>query len=94
MPRMSEITLTTETGRTTKTPEDWLFAALLRMVLEHCANDKGALDSWGLRANSEAMRLLAEPGFIRIDTDIGGRLRASVLPDADAFLAWMGESSS
>ena len=89
------ITMATEPrGGTTKTPEDWLLAALLRMVLEHCTNDKGALDSWALPANSEAMQLLAEAGFIRIDTDIGGRLRATVLPDAGAFLARMGKSSA
>jgi hypothetical protein len=74
-----------------KTPEDWLFAALLRMVLEHCVTDKGTLDSWGLRANTEPMRLVAEAGFIRIDQDTGERVRATVLPEADAFLARMNE---
>jgi hypothetical protein len=35
----------------------------------------------------EAMRLLAEAGFIRIDDDVGGRSRATVLLEAEAFLA-------
>jgi hypothetical protein len=77
-----------------KTPEDWLLAALLRMVLEHCSTNKGTLDSWGLRADTESMRLLAEAGFIRIDEDTGERVRATVLPEAGAFVARMTESSS
>ena len=92
--RISDITITTEPRRITPTPDDCLLAVLLRMVLEHCTNDKGVLDSWALPANGEAMRLLAEAGFIDIDTDIGGRLRATVLPAAGAFLARMGKPSA
>ena len=74
---------------TVKTPEDWLFAALLRMVLEHCARPEGTLDSWAINENTQAMLLLAEAGFISIDSDADGRIRAKVLPEAHAFLAWM-----
>jgi hypothetical protein len=69
-----------------KTPEDWLLGALLRMVLEHCAGPEGTLDSWAINANAEAMRLLAEAGLIRIDSEADGRVRATVLPEPDAFL--------
>jgi hypothetical protein len=40
------------------------------------------------------MRLLAEAGFIRIDDDTGDRIRATMLPEADAFLAWMVKAAS
>jgi hypothetical protein len=77
-------------ARRVRTPEEWLTAALLRMVLEHCARPEGALDSFGRAANAEAMRLLAEDGFIRIDDDAGDdRIRATMLPETEAFLAWM-----
>jgi hypothetical protein len=72
-----------------RTPEDWLFAALLRMVLAHCAHPEGYLDSFGSAANAEAMRLLAEAGFIRIDAEAGQRIRATALPQSAAFLKWI-----
>jgi hypothetical protein len=76
-----------------ETLEDWLFAALLRMVLEHCARPEGTLDSYTRWANAEAMRLLAEAEFIRIDADTGDRILATALPKAAAFLAWMEKGS-
>ncbi len=66
-------------------------AALLRMVLDHCARPDGTLDSYARRANAEAMRLLADADFIRIENDAGDRIRATVLPEAEAFLAWMAK---
>ena len=81
-------------GRSVKAPEDWLFCALLRMVLEHCARGDGTYDSFERRCNTEALRLLAEAGFFHIDSDIGDRIRATAVPKLDAFLAWMGEGTS
>jgi hypothetical protein len=80
--------------RHAKAPEDWLFCALLRMVLEHCARGDGTYDSFERRCNTEALRLLAEAGFFHIDSDIGDRIRATAVPKLDAFLAWMGEGTS
>jgi hypothetical protein len=65
-----------------KTPED----ELLAVVLDHCTNMKGTLDSWGRPAHTQAMRLLAKAGFLRINDDTGDRVRATALPEADAFL--------
>lgn len=78
--------------RTVKTPEDWLFAALLRMVLDHCANECGTYDSWLRRPNADAMRLLREAGFLHIDSDIGDHVLATALPKADAFLKWIEQN--
>jgi hypothetical protein len=83
-----------QSSRRVRTPEECLTAALLRMVLDHCARPEGTLDSYTRRANAEAMRLLAEAGFIRIDDDTGDRIRATMLPEADAFLAWMVKAAS
>lgn len=80
--------------RTVKTPEDWLFAALLSMVLEHCANERGTYDSWLRQPNADAMRLLAEAGFLRIDSDMGDRVLATALPKADAFLKWIEQNNN
>ena len=79
-------------GRHVKTPEDWLLAALLRMVLQHYGGPDGTLDSWAIRANAEAMRLVAEAGFIRIDAEAGRRVHATELPEAEAFLARMEQA--
>jgi hypothetical protein len=67
---------------------------LLRMVLDHCARPEGTLDSFGRVANAEAMRLLAEDGLIRFDEQAGDRLRATVMPEAETFLAWMAKAGS
>ena len=69
-----------------KTSEDWLLAILFRLVLDHCARPEGTLDSYERQANAEAMRLLADAGFIRVDEDVGGRVRATVLPKPTPFL--------
>jgi uncharacterized protein (DUF433 family) len=81
-------------ARRIRTPEEWLTAALLRMVLAYCARPEGALDSFGWSANAEALRLLAEGGFIRIDDEAGDRIRATVLLEAEAFLAWMTKAET
>jgi hypothetical protein len=47
------------------------------MVLDHCVRPDGTLDSYARRANAEAMRLLADADFIRIDDDTGDRIRAT-----------------
>lgn len=47
-------------SQNTKTPEDELLAVLLDMVLDHCTDMKGTLDSWGRPAHTQAMRLLAK----------------------------------
>ncbi len=80
-------------SRNINTPEETLLAILLRMVLENCATDGDTLDSWGYSTNNEAMRILAEAGFIRIDEDADGRVRAKELPEAEAFLSRMAMKS-
>jgi hypothetical protein len=77
-----------------RAPEEHLSAVLLRMVLDHCTRPEGTLDSFGRLANAEAMRLLAEHGFIRIHEQAGDRLRATVTPEAKSFLAWMAKADS
>src|SRR5258708_6191246 len=77
-------------GPRVKTPEDHLFAALLSMVLDHCVRPEGILDSFDRAANREAMQLLAEASFIRIDGQDGERIWVTVTPEAETFLAWMG----
>lgn len=69
---------TYDSSRRVRTPEQWLTATLLRMVLEGCANLKGALDSFGWPAAAEAMRCLAQAGFIQTDDESGGQVRATV----------------
>jgi hypothetical protein len=70
-------------------PEDWLFSALLDMVIAHCQtmteNKLDSFTSWP--ANETAMRLLAEAGFIEITSDLDGRLTADVLPAGGALTA-------
>jgi hypothetical protein len=78
--------------RHVRTPEDWLLEALLRMVLDHCARPDGTLDSYMRPANAEAMRLLAEAGFISVDSEIDDRIRATPLQQAKDFLAWMAKA--
>lgn len=82
---------TYDSSRRVRTPEEWLTATLLRMVLECCADPEGALDSSGRPASAEAMRWLAEDGFIQIDGESGDQVRATVLPEAETFLAWMAK---
>jgi hypothetical protein len=73
--------------------EKRLFTALLRMVLDHCTNSKGTLDSWAWHSNTVAMQLLAEAGLIRINDDTGDRLRGTLLPEAAVFLESTAEST-
>ena len=64
-------------------PEEWLLAALLDMVLQHCGTkEAGKLDSYALSANTVAMQLVAEAGLIEIESEFGGRVFAHVLPAA------------
>jgi hypothetical protein len=81
--------------RRVRAPEEWLTLALLRMALEHCARPEATLDSFGWRSNAEAMRILAQDGFIRIDAEDGDRIRAAVVPEeVDPFLAWMAKAEA
>jgi hypothetical protein len=69
-------------------PEQWLFSALLDMVVAHCATAENTLDSFiGWPANENAMRLLAEAGFIEITREREGRIEAKLLPAASALTA-------
>ena len=69
-------------------PEQWLFSALLDMVVAHCATSENKLDSFvGWPANENAMRLLAEAGFIEITSEREGRIEAKLLPAASALAA-------
>jgi hypothetical protein len=74
------------------TGEDELTAALLRMVLQHCGSTGNTLDSGAITANAEAMKILADDGLIRINEEFGRRVHATVLPEAEAFLAWMDKA--
>ena len=86
---MSEtIHITESEPRRVVAPEDWLFAALLAMVIEHCgtmAEEK--LDSYQLKANEDAMRLLAQAGYIEIETEENERIKAKVLPAAHELMS-------
>jgi hypothetical protein len=68
-------------------PEAWLFSALLDMVIAHCERSENRLDSFGWPANENAMRLLAEAGFIEITSEREGRIEAKPLPAARALTA-------
>jgi hypothetical protein len=66
--------------------EQFLFALLLRMVQEHCSTTvAGELKSFGVEAHAEAMQALADAGYIEIAELEGNRLRARLLPAADAL---------
>jgi hypothetical protein len=68
--------------------EDYFFAPLLRMVLEHCGTmTAGELSSFAIEANSDAMQALAKAGFIEILDQTDGRIRATVLPAAETLIA-------
>jgi hypothetical protein len=68
--------------------EDYFFALLLRMVLEHCSTmTPGELSSFAIEANADAMRALAEAGFIETFDQTEGRIRAAVLPAAEKLIA-------
>jgi hypothetical protein len=74
-------------------PEDRPLAVLYDMVLEHCTDDKGTLNSWGRAPYTHAIRLLAEAEFVRIDQENGQQILATPLPKAElvakAMAAWM-----
>lgn len=68
--------------------EDWLFSALLDMVVAHCTTSENRLDSFvGWPANENAMRLLADAGLIEITGECEGRIEAKLLPAASALTA-------
>ena len=68
--------------------EDWLFSALLDMVMAHCSTPDDKLDSFlGWPANENAMRLLAEAGLIEITRERDGWIEAKPLPAASALTA-------
>ena len=68
--------------------EDYFFALLLRMVLEHCSTmTAGELSSFSIEANADAMQALAEAGLIETFDQTDGRIRATVLPAAEKLIA-------
>jgi hypothetical protein len=68
--------------------EDYFFALLFRMVQEHCSTmNAGELNSFEIEANADAMRALAEAGFIEIVEQTSEHIRAVVLPAAEALVA-------
>ena len=68
--------------------EEFLFALLLRMVREHCDTTvAGELKSFEREAHADAMKALAEAGYIEIIEQAGDRVRAMVLPAADGLMA-------
>jgi hypothetical protein len=68
--------------------EDYFFALLLRMVLEHCSTmTAGELSSFAIEANADAMQALAEAGLIKTFDQTDGRIRATVLPAAEKLIA-------
>lgn len=69
-------------------PEEWLFSALLDLVIAHCQTSENKLDSFvGWPAHKNAMRLLAEAGLIEIKSDLAERILAELLPAAGALTA-------
>ena len=79
-------------------PEDRYLAALFDMVLEHCTDDKGRLNSWGRAPYTHALRLLEEAELIRIDEQSGDHILATPLPKGDlackAMAAYMPSADS
>ncbi len=68
--------------------EEFLFALLLRMVLEHCNTTiAGELKSFEIEANADALKALADAGYIEIVEQADNRIRATVLPAADELAA-------
>ena len=58
------------------------------MVAQHCGGGiGGALDSGGLSANAEAMRLLAHHGLLLIEVDGGRRVIAKWTPVGEALIS-------
>lgn len=74
-------------------PEDRLLAVLYDMVLEHCTDDRGTLNSWGRAPYTHAIRVLAEAEFVRVDQENGDQILATPLPKAEllckAMAPWM-----
>jgi len=73
--------------------EDRLYAALLRMVAQHCwlstrfrSQEGATLDSYAISANAEAMGLLADAGYLAIQSEFGGRIIATISPKGVALL--------
>jgi hypothetical protein len=67
---------------------DYLYVLLLRMVLQHCGSMQAAeLSDFAIEANADAIRALADAGFIRIVDQTDGRIRATVLPSAETLIA-------
>lgn len=71
-----------------------LYAALLQVVAQHCATspvftgrDADMLDSFGIKANAEAMALLAEAGLVEIEEEAGGRIIGRVSEAGRKILA-------
>jgi hypothetical protein len=68
--------------------EEFLFALLLRMVQEHCNTTvAGELKSFEIEANADAIKALADAGYIEIIEQADNRVRATLLPAADALAA-------
>lgn len=82
-----------EQARAAGRASDRLYAALLNMVLQHCAaagHERGELESYAITANAEAMQILAEAGYLVIHEEIGRHVLAS-RPQAAGSLADRGE---
>jgi hypothetical protein len=68
--------------------EDYFFALLLRMVLEHCSTlEANEVDSYARESNADAMQVLEQAGYLEIIHRADGRIRATVLPEAHALVA-------
>ena len=68
--------------------EDFLFALLLRIVLEHCSTTtEGELKSFRVEAHADAMEALAEAGYIEIVEQGSSGIRATTLPLGETLIA-------
>jgi hypothetical protein len=68
--------------------EECVFALLFRMVQDHCSTmNAGELKSFGIEANADAMKALAESGFIEIVEQAENGIRAMVLPAGETLAA-------
>jgi hypothetical protein len=66
--------------------EDWLSAQLLEIVCRHCGTTGDGLDSHGIAAHADLMRLCAEGFTIEITAERDGHIFAKLLPEGRALL--------
>ncbi len=69
------------------TGEDELWAIVFALVEQSCRGIDDKLDSWAISAYERAIEMLAQAGFVEIETC--GRIGATILPKARKLEAWI-----